>query len=327
MKISSVMLLFVSTSVLCSTILPRAGAEDASTAMVRSLLTKAGLMYGVAALPHCSDGNLALALAQNSKLLVHAMAPDRTSTDAITHLADEEGLLSRSLYVEQGSPAAMPYADNLVDLLLIADASDATLGSLSQKELLRVLAPWRGCAIIGRAKCYADGGALTVAALETWSKGFLPAHADIWSDGTGIWARISKPALDGADPWSHRYHGPNNDANSIDTTLKTPLATQWLGLPFHEGYWGTAMVGAGGRLFTLAASSHYGWTVLQKAERLTVRSAYNGAVLWEREFEAKPGSSSQLAYDCTRCCMVATPERLYLIDGDGVLMLDAETGA
>ena len=132
---------------------------------------------------------------------------------------------------------------------------------------------------------------------------------------------ISKLPLAGSQGWTHRYHGSNNDAVSQDTAIKPPLMTQWLGLPLRDAWWGTAIAGDGGRLFTI-------WCARAKQDldkhTLTVRSVSNwhdtlGASAQERK-DKRP-------YNPAHCCMVATPDRLYLIDGDGVLILNPETAA
>ncbi|MBI5723361.1 MAG: PQQ-binding-like beta-propeller repeat protein [Planctomycetes bacterium] len=296
-------------------------AQDPAGKLAKHLLTKAGMTHGIASLPRCSDGELALAVAQNSKMLVHAMSPDRKVVDAMVQLADAEGILSRSLYVEQGSLAALPYADHLVDLVLITNLTEGDLVNVPLKEIVRILSPWRGKAIVGLAKADGKGGSLSKSALENWAKAPGTVPAEVWEDDSGVWARIGKSPLAGAQAWSHRYHDASNNTVSQDTTLKPPFMSQWWGLPLHEGWWGTTVVGAGGRLFTIWAANRY---IATTPRTLTARSVYNGCILWERVLTEE---KYKAGYTPARSCMVATPERLYLVDRDGVLMLDAESGA
>lgn len=287
--------------------------EMQTVSLARYMLAKSGMTHGIAVLPRCDDPSLAVALAQNSQMLVQAMSADPRVVDALVQRADTEGLLSRWLYVASGTPAAMPFADNLVDLALITDLADADLPLMPVEEMVRVLAPWRGQVIAGRAKG-SGKGALTRSALAGWAKADAATAGEIWEDETGLWVRLRKSPLAGAQGWTHRFHGPNNDAASQDTTLHAPLLTQWLGLPLHEGWWGTTVVGAGGRLFTFRSGRGEGE---RKHHTLVARSAYNGMELWRRELGA---------YNSARCCAVATPGRLFMIDGDGVLLLKTETG-
>ncbi len=312
--------------------------------MAKSLLAKAGLSAGITSLPRCNDPRLALAVVRNSKMLVHAMSADHKTLDRLTQAADAEGLLSQSLYVEQGSASALPYADNLVELLLITDFSEADLTRLSAKEILRVLTPGHGIAIVGEATSGSRSVRLSKKVLASWTKELAPGSVAIWEDATGLWTSIRKTPLVGADSWSHRFHGPENNPVSLDTTLKAPFMTQWLGRPLWSGWFGSNYVGAGGRIFEIRnvmgemdCREHY------LSLTLVARSAYNGTILWTRPFTGsvhgerdvlfmdnkwlKKDSGTDPNYYPGRCCMVATPEKLYLIDGDGVLSLDAETGA
>ena len=56
-----------------------------------------------------------------------------------------------------------------------------------------------------------------------------------------------------------------------------------------------------------------------KTDGITARSAYNGHVLWKRKTADDFGTFGSL--------IVATPDVVYVKDGNGVLCLDAETGA
>jgi len=304
---------------------PTAGPVDA---LAKSLLSHAGMSRGIVSLPRCGDGQLAMAIARNSEMLVHAMDADPKNVDALRVKADAEGLLTSRLYVETGSADAMPYADNLVDMVIFSGVADADLTGLSVKEAMRSLSPFRGVLLVGWAKPLSADGKLTKAALDQWVKALAVPDAKVWDDETGVWAMVRKPLQPGLEGWSHRYHGAGNNPVSADTTIKGPLMTQWMGLPLHEGWWGTTLVSDSGRIFTIAAAR-----VLDKTTKLslTARSVCNGSVLWKQELNGEllvdKKSDRTTSYNPARCCMVAAGQKLYLIDGDGVLILDGETGA
>ena len=44
---------------------------------------------------------------------------------------------------------------------------------------------------------------------------------------------LSKPFPDGADDWSHPYHGPDNNTQSEDTVVKAPYLTQFFAEPYY----------------------------------------------------------------------------------------------
>ncbi|MGD0089956.1 MAG: PQQ-binding-like beta-propeller repeat protein [Planctomycetota bacterium] len=289
-----------------------AAAEGAST-LPQHLINLSGRKAGICSMPRCGDGKLAVELAQNSKLLVHALSENPAETAAARKAADAAGLLNRTLYVEEGSVSKNPLADWCADLLVIADASDANLDQIAQQEVRRVLSPYRGVAVVGRVQALGTG--LTRARLEAWLKGLGVFGGKIVEDTFGLWAVATMPPLAGGDDWSHYAHGPDQNRFSKDDALKWPYLIQWAAKPYYDGKFDIA-VAAGGRLFranvTLAVDN-------TKTDGLIARSAYNGNVLWKRKTADDFGTFGSL--------IVATPEAVYVKDGNGVLCLAAETGA
>ena len=155
--------------------------------------------------------------------------------------------------------------------------------SADEKEILRVLAPVRGRAFLGTRM-------------------------------------ISKPALAGADDWTHRLHGADNNPVSGDTAFQGPPFLQYLATPMQTSFQG-GMLAAGGRRFELSD-----W-VAKKPDRneiagaIRARSLHNGQLLWERDLP------KNIEPDMPLC--VVDAHRVYLADSAGchVLVLDAETGA
>ena len=115
---------------------------------------------------------------------------------------------------------------------------------------LRVLAPGRGTALLGRSK--AAGAGLSENALKAWVTK-LPL-AKVISDDSGIWVILRTSLPSGSDPWTHRLHVPENSQASSDTTPQSPFITQWWGLPRQEGFWGTTVVACNGRMFAIWSS-------------------------------------------------------------------------
>jgi len=274
------------------------------------LLDLSGRKAGICSMPRCGDGKLAVELARESKLLVHAMNEKPAEVAMARKAADEAGLLGRTLYVEEGGVSKNPLADWCADLLVIADASDADLAQVVQKDIRRVLSPYRGVAIVGRAK--ALGAGLSRVQLEAWLKGLDAPGGKIVEDDFGLWAIATMPPLAGGDDWTHYAHGPDQNRYSKDDVLKYPFVLQWTGKPYFDGKY-DMVVAAGGRL--IRANSKLGQP---KPDGVTVRSAYNGQILWQRPLPDRFGGFGSL--------IVATPDIVYLKDGNGVLCLDAETG-
>ncbi len=265
-------------------------------------------------MPRCGDGKLAVEMARNSKLLVYALSEKPAEVAAARKAADDAGLFNRSVYVEEGGVAGNPLADWCADLLLIDDASDADLEQIVQKEVRRVLSPYRGVAVVGRAK--ALGAGLTRRRLEAWLKGLDVPGGKIVADDSGLWAVATMPPLAGGDDWTHYAHGPDQNRYSRDDVLKCPYLIQWTAKPYYDGKF-DIVVAAGGRLFranvSLAVDNN------KPSDGIIAQSAYNGNVLWKRKLADDFGTFGSL--------IVATPEVVYLKDGSGILCLDAETGA
>jgi outer membrane protein assembly factor BamB len=277
------------------------------------LVALGGHTKGVACVLRCGDGGLATAIGRNSGLVVLALDEQDANVAAARQSANSSGLLGRRVYVVQGAVGALPLADNYADLLVIADATDANLSTLSRSEILRVLAPVHGQAIIGNA-----GSGLTQPALQAWANGFAGAGVTVSTDSYGLWARITKPALSGSEDWAQRYHGPDNNPVSTDTALKYPFLTQWIGKPYHDITNGAEVHVANGRILTMCKYwlGSYGYTI--RMNTCYMRSAYNGEVLWTRDLP--------LRYLTGFGAAVMSGDSVFMIVGDSVAVLDAETG-
>jgi outer membrane protein assembly factor BamB len=295
------------------------GASGAMSA--KDVVGKTGVAGGLCSFPRLAqaDDPLALDLAKRPTFVIHAMARDAKGAARARAAAEAKGLLGRSMYVEVGGASKLPFADRLVDLLVVTDLADADLMPELRAEWLRVLAPRRGAALVGRAK--AAGAGLSSKALSAWIKG-LPL-AKIINDDSGLWAllRVELPA--GSDSWSHRCHGPGNAQVSTDTTVQAPFLTQWWGLPRQESFWGMTVVSENGRIFSIRASRRRTDSVF-----LTARSLTSGVVLWQKLLRQAPEGVrvAHGGYVPSRSCAVAFGDTLCLVEKDAVLRLDAETG-
>ncbi len=292
----------------------QAASASADDALAAALVSMSGIHIGVCELPRVGDGRLAAALARQGIGQVHGLARDAAAAAAARAPAAACGVLGTQVVIEEGQPAALPLGEWVADALFMTDVSDATLGELPPAEARRVLAPYRGMAVIGRTH---DGhGALSKAALAAWAAA-TGGTVHLIDDASGLWAVVRMPALAGGDDWSHHIHAADGDLVSDDKQFgAAPYAMQWTGKPYFEGHWDIHVVSAG-RLFSAQAS------VFQRPDgvpfELVARSAYNGQVLWRRPIAQDLGEASSL--------LVATPDRVFIKDKNRVLVLDPETGA
>jgi outer membrane protein assembly factor BamB len=147
--------------------------------------------------------------------------------------------------------------------------------------------------------------------------------------------------LNGTDNWNHNYGDVANTLKSDDNTVKAPLGILWFGgnsnldvLPRHGHGPGEQVID--GRLIIEGLSS------------ISARDVYTGRVLWKREFPNLMDDSWMVYYDETYdgenpldtkynqvhlpgsnargTNFIATPEYVYLLEGDKCHLIDIKTG-
>jgi len=228
---------------------PAAGADEASAeAEARRILQDAGVRGGLVVHVGCGDGRLTAALHASDAFLVHGLARDAADVEKA-----REHIRARGLYgpvsVDRFDGRRLPYADNLVTLLVAEDLNGVTMA-----EAMRVLSPG-GVAYVGGKK-----------AVKPW-----PEEMDQWSHylhDAGNNAVADDTVV--GPPRSMQWVAP-------------PL---WL--RSHETPSGfEAMVSSGGRVFYILDEGLIGITDQRLPERwaLVCRDAFNGKRLWKRPLE------------------------------------------
>lgn len=261
-----------------------------------------------------ADSEFVLELVKSSELLVHVRDPRPAAVQQLRTAAAAAGIGIDRLVVEEGTLERLPYADNMIDLLVTTESEtwDAELAP----EALRVLRP-RGTALLGKALASA-GPDPDLTALETAVRGLGVDDVSALQNEQGSWLKFTKPPLSGADDWSHWEHSPDNNPVSADTAIRAPYLTQYLADPKYIGMPAVTTAAAGRTFLAIGHISHHRreWDSLYK---LIARNGYNGTVLWERSLPE--------GYLVHRSAFIATPDVFYMIDGDGCLLLDPATGA
>jgi len=223
------------------------GSPDALADSARAILDETGVQGGLIVHLGCGDGRLTAALRAGDRYLVHGL-----DADADCVAAAREHVRSRQLCgpvsVARLRGTELPYVDNLVNLLVAED-----LGGIGIEEVMRVLAP---------------GGV-----------------AYVKQDGK--WTKIPKARPEEMDDWSHYLYDATNNAVSKDTIVDFPGRLQWLGSPYwsrhHDHMASTsAMVSAGGRLFTIFDEGSKASILLPSKWSLVARDAFSGVILWKR---------------------------------------------
>ena len=231
----------------------------------------------------------------NDGFLVHGLYRDDAAVAQARDRIKKKDLYGK-VSVQSWDRDYLPYADNMVNLL-VADE----LGDVPMDEVMRVLAP-RGAAFI-------KSGA--------------------------AWTRTVKPRPEQIDEWTHYLHDADNNAVAQDTVVGVPRHVQWIGHPkfarSHEQLSSvSAMVSTNGRIFYIVDEGLRSDIRMPARWRLVARDAFNGVVLWKRTigkwsdhmhgFRSGP---PDLAFR-----LVAVGDRVYAPLGSDkpVTALDAATG-
>ena len=159
---------------------PEAGAGE----VLDSSRVKGGLCVVLGS----GDGVLAARIAEQGSFIVHGLEPDESKVALSRKMLISKGLYGK-VSVEHWREARLPYADNLVSVMVVVAP-----GEVPGSEMLRVL---RG-----------DG--------------------ELFVRSGGRWRRTVKPRPAGMDDWTHWRHGPDRNAVSNDILVDVPGRIQWL---------------------------------------------------------------------------------------------------
>jgi len=244
--------------------------------LAKSLVRTSGKNTGICSILGCDDGNLAVEMVHVGSFLVHVQDPRQSAVDTVRKIVDAEGIYGTQVVVEKGALKPLPYADNMIDLVLAINLRDGDLKEIYPKEILRVLCP-EGTAVLGGPK-----DSLSAKVLKNWLKEAGIDNSSNIKDEDRILVMIHKPPLEGVDDWSHWEHSPDNNPASTDALIKAPYMTQWFGKPYYIAM-PAITTAAGGRVFiAMGHIAHH-----QREElwlnTLLAENGYNGSLLWKRK--------------------------------------------
>ena len=217
----------------------------------RRILDDAGFTGGIIVHLGCDNGKLTAALRADDNCIVHGLDTDPRAMREAREYIRELGIYG-PVSVENFDGKSLPYADNLVNLLVAEN-----LGGATKDEAMRVLAP---------------GGVL-------------------YARQNGRWTRTVKPRPQNIDEWTHYLHDPSGNAVAHDDLVGPPRHIQWVAGPrydrSHEHLPNLcALVSTGGRIFYILDESSLS-SIRQTPEwRLVARDAFNGTLLWKKKVGA-----------------------------------------
>jgi outer membrane protein assembly factor BamB len=263
--------------------------EEIETPQIHHL-ARHGIRGGVMVHAGCDDGLAAARLAEEAGFLVHGLARDRNRLETIREAIRARGLSGR-VSVAAWDGGRLPYADGMVNVLLVSDEGV----HLPPGEIDRVLAP------LGMAHVRREGDVTT----------------------------YRKPWPDDIDQWTHaRYDATGNPA-SRDERVGPPRHLQWYASPrWNRGVKTSSLVSAGGRIFYILDDSRFGSG--EPTWSLSARDAFNGVLLWRRELGAWSAAfgGKKVGPVQAHRKLVARGDRVYATLGESapVSVLDAGTG-
>ncbi|MHC4579995.1 MAG: outer membrane protein assembly factor BamB family protein, partial [Planctomycetota bacterium] len=233
-----------------SAICPVAAAQSQTAKQqARRILTECNLKGGMVVHIGCGQGDLTAALGAGERYLVHGL--DRSANYVSLARKNIQSLgIYGTVSIDKLDGAALPYIDNLLDLVVCEDLGP---GAPTVSEVMRVLQP--------------NG----VAYIQNDSK----------------WTKTVKTRPKEIDEWTHYLYDASNNAVSHDTVVGPPRRMQWVGSPKYGRHHDrmssvSAVVSANGRVFCILDEASRASILIAPEWTLVARNAFNGTILWKR---------------------------------------------
>lgn len=238
-----------------------AGDPDALTVAER-IVNLSGRSGGICCIIDPTGADLPIAIAKQGRFVVHCLTRSPSECDAL-----RQAVRSREMYgtvsVDVLRTKHLPYAGNLLNMVVVASRAKQGSQGPADDEILRVLAP------LG-----------TAVRLDASSN-----HVD---------RSVRKPWPDAIDEWTHYLHAADCNPVARDRTVGPPKHYQWTAGPMFQRSHETdsslsTLVTARGRLFSIedhAPISLAGQHDLPDKWFLLARDAFNGVLLWKVPIKA-----------------------------------------
>lgn len=241
----------------------KVAAQESGSVSAREILSRTGVKDGLIVHLDCGDGRLTAELRLNGSYVVQGLDRDPENVARARKHIRSLGLYG-PVSVEQCDGKFLPYADNLVNLVV-----SERRPLIPTEEIMRVLCP-SGVAYI---KQY------------------------------GKWTKQTKPVPDDIGQWNHYLNGPDNNAVAKDLRVGPPQRLQWKSDPIwcrsHNGVSSSIalVLSSGGRLFSVIDEGLTGQPGVPDRWTLVARNAFNGILLWKKPLKGKRSQKSLVAVD------------------------------
>lgn len=227
-------------------------AADLAAVAAEEIVRRTGLSQGYCVDLGCGDGQLALQLAQRTKLLIYAVEDDAQLVERARRRLTDAGLYGSRVVVHQRDLSSCGYPSYFADLVVSSRSLDEQPSAERSREAARLRRP------SGGALCLGPVGEMQVQV---------------------------RPALEGEGSWTHQYADAANTLCSQDATATGPLGMLWFrdvdfDIPSRHGR-APAPLYAAGRLFHeglhgIVAVDAYNGRELWRYEIPNVLRAYDG---------------------------------------------------
>jgi len=248
-----------------------------------------GASGGIGAVVGGADAEIAMALAGQGRFVVHCLSTEPNLRDRMRQVIRSRGMYG-TVSANTLNSERLPYAENLINIVLVDSYPTLAKDGFSLNEVVRVLAPL-GTAYIGISSTAADSSPWTKQ-LTTSLRSLGMKECSVVEAG-GTWVRMRKPWPADIDEWTHYLHGPDGNPVAQDRVVGPPKHYQWTSGPMWQRSHETdssisTLVTSRGRLFYIADEapiSLVGDHSLPDKWVLVARDAFNGMVLWKVPIE------------------------------------------
>lgn len=231
----------------------------------REIRQTTGVEAGLCVLLAAGDGDLAADLTNGGRMVVQSLVLDEKAVATDRQALQARGLYGLASVDRVAGLNPLPYADNLVNLL-VADLDALAGRAPPHEEVLRVLAP-SGVAYVKQA---------------------------------AKWTKTVKPMPRGMDDWTHFYHGPDGNPVSQDEHVGPPTGLQWIaGVATMGADPTTAYRLAGGRALYEWTGPHRDRKV-PPPSFLICRDAFSGVILWSKPTTIRPHKTRPIVMTADR---------------------------
>jgi len=294
---------------------PMDDRTDTFPEVAEDLVKEFGITRGFA-LMLGGAGRLALELARRTDLLIYVVEPDAKRVAAMRRALSDAGVYGGKVVVTQAGPDRIPFADYFANLIICEDGFFEQGRTAPAGELVRMLKPCGGVALICRPA--GAEAAKTPPKAKQWMQTLLEGLqkiGEVKSEVGGDWAIVTRGKLEGAGSWTHQYAEPGNTACSDDQLVQGAIGVLWFGEPGpkqmpsrHAS--NVSPLAVNGRMF------------VQGENVVMAYDAYNGLRLWQQPM---PGAL-RLHLKGAVSNLAANTDSLFVAIGDRCLQLDQATG-